>query len=155
MDETNETLRQIQKTLSNLQHDYQALAQTIETLNGRVNVLAGVQAAVAPSSQATPNLNQVAAEINPAESTSTAIPPPGPDNVMQQSETGPESSTIRRPSLTSRIILTTYPRQSGIDPIPLTWGHSDPRARGPVVVSRNPSTVRRRNGAVSGFLARW
>ena len=49
-------------------------------------------------------------------------------------------------SLTSRIILTTYPGQSGIDPLPMKWGAADPTERGPVAVSRHTSTVRRRNG---------
>ena len=50
-----------------------------------------------------------------------------------------------------KIILTTYPGQSGIDPIPLRWGNADPTERGPVAVSRAPSTIRRRNGML-GFL---
>lgn len=41
---------------------------------------------------------------------------------------------------------STYPKQIGIDPIQLNWGNSDPALRGPVVVSRAPSTIRRRNG---------
>ncbi|KAK9365758.1 GTP cyclohydrolase N terminal-domain-containing protein [Lipomyces kononenkoae] len=52
----------------------------------------------------------------------------------------------------NRIVLSTYPNQSGIDPIPLQWGAANPRVRGPVVVSRSLSTVRKRNavGAHSG-----
>lgn len=53
--------------------------------------------------------------------------------------------TERRPSITSRIILTTYPGQSGIDPVPMNWGDGDPLKRGPVVVSRHTKTIRRRN----------
>lgn len=41
--------------------------------------------------------------------------------------------------------MTTYPGQSGIDPIPLEWGESNPEKRGPVVVSRGNNTIRRRN----------
>jgi len=40
----------------------------------------------------------------------------------------------------------TYPKQIGINPLPLHWGHPDPSKRGPVVVSRLASTIRRRNG---------
>lgn len=40
----------------------------------------------------------------------------------------------------------TYPGQSGINPFPMDWGNKDDQLRGPVVVSRNPSTIRRRNG---------
>ncbi|KAH6698698.1 GTP cyclohydrolase II [Verticillium dahliae] len=59
------------------------------------------------------------------------------------------SSPEQRSGFTSRIVLTTYPKQSGIDPLPLKWGHPDPLIRGPVVVSRLSSTLRRRN-AVGG-----
>jgi GTP cyclohydrolase II len=41
--------------------------------------------------------------------------------------------------------LTTYPGQSVVDPISLNWGAADPQARGPVVVSRNGPTLRKRN----------
>ena len=40
----------------------------------------------------------------------------------------------------------TYPGQSGINPLPMDWGHKDPQERGPVVVSRGQTTIRRRNG---------
>ncbi|KAK9458315.1 GTP cyclohydrolase N terminal-domain-containing protein [Dipodascopsis uninucleata] len=51
-----------------------------------------------------------------------------------------------------KIVLTTYPDQYGIEPIPLVWGAADPRVRGPIVVSRLPSSMRKRNaiGAHSG-----
>lgn len=51
----------------------------------------------------------------------------------------------------SRIILTTYPGQSGIHPVAMNWGHADPIQRGPVLVSRNQSTIRRRNGTRFGI----
>lgn len=45
----------------------------------------------------------------------------------------------------SRVVLTTYPRQIGIKPLPMEWGAADPLQRGPVAVSRSPSTIGRRN----------
>ncbi|KAH7240390.1 GTP cyclohydrolase N terminal-domain-containing protein [Fusarium solani] len=44
-----------------------------------------------------------------------------------------------------RIILTTYPGQSVVDPVDLTWGDADPKKRGPVLVSRSGKTLTRRN----------
>ncbi|KAJ5647613.1 hypothetical protein N7490_003985 [Penicillium lividum] len=44
-----------------------------------------------------------------------------------------------------RIILTTYPGQSVVNPIPLEWGKMDPQERGPVLVSRNKKTITHRN----------
>jgi len=40
----------------------------------------------------------------------------------------------------------TYPGQSGINPFPMDWGNKDFQLRGPVVVSRGQTTIRRRNG---------
>lgn len=42
----------------------------------------------------------------------------------------------------------TYPKQTGIKPIPLNWGAPEPTERGPIVVSRYSSTIRRRNGTL-------
>ncbi|KAF5658092.1 gtp cyclohydrolase ii [Fusarium heterosporum] len=57
------------------------------------------------------------------------------------------SSDQRQQGFTSRIILTTYPKQIGINPLPMDWGNADPAKRGPIVVSRAASTIRRRNGS--------
>ncbi|KAL4884249.1 GTP cyclohydrolase N terminal-domain-containing protein [Aspergillus karnatakaensis] len=60
-----------------------------------------------------------------------------------------ETITVQSPTSSSRyskhIVLTTYPGQSGIDPVPLEWGASDARSRGPVVVSRSGTFLKRRN----------
>ncbi|KAI1663196.1 gtp cyclohydrolase ii protein [Pyrenophora tritici-repentis] len=65
-------------------------------------------------------------------------------------EQPPESADAppRRTSVSkfSKIILTSYPGQAGVDPLPMEWGAKDPAVRGPVVVSRHPNTIRRRNG---------
>ncbi|KAF4512647.1 hypothetical protein G6O67_000001 [Ophiocordyceps sinensis] len=63
----------------------------------------------------------------------------------QQAQAASMSSGVSKPGFTSRIVLTTYPKQIGIDPVPIDWGNPDPQQRGPVVVSRSPSTIRRRN----------
>ncbi len=54
-----------------------------------------------------------------------------------------------------RIILTTYPDQVGINPLPLKWGATTAQERGPVLASRLPpgnANLKRRNaiGAYSG-----
>lgn len=72
----------------------------------------------------------------------------GPDTAPEEkavSEGLPGTSTSSRNTMSSRIILTTYPKQTGIQPLPMRWGHPDPKQRGPVVVSRATSTIRRRN----------
>ncbi|GAA5822512.1 hypothetical protein JCM3770_002443, partial [Rhodotorula araucariae] len=51
-----------------------------------------------------------------------------------------------------RVILTTYPGQVGIHPIPLNWGAGTADERGPVVASRQAKSLKLRNaiGAYSG-----
>jgi len=51
-----------------------------------------------------------------------------------------------------RVVLTTYPGQVGINPIPLNWGAPTPEQRGPVVASRQPKSLKVRNaiGAYGG-----
>ncbi|KAL4737692.1 GTP cyclohydrolase N terminal-domain-containing protein [Aspergillus similis] len=60
-----------------------------------------------------------------------------------------ETTAVQSPTSASRyskhIVLTTYPGQSGIDPVPLEWGAPDAESRGPVVVSRSGAFVKRRN----------
>lgn len=41
--------------------------------------------------------------------------------------------------------MTTYPGQSGIDPVPLVWGAPDAKSRGPVIVTRSAGMLKRRN----------
>ncbi|EJD45665.1 cyclohydrolase [Auricularia subglabra TFB-10046 SS5] len=52
----------------------------------------------------------------------------------------------------SRVILTTYPGQTGIHPLPLNWTGPTAAERGPVVCSRQASSIKLRNaiGAHSG-----
>ncbi|KAH7363451.1 uracil-regulated protein 1 [Plectosphaerella cucumerina] len=56
-----------------------------------------------------------------------------------------EAEVPTKPLYTGRIILTTYPGQSVVDPLPLKWGEADPQERGPVLVSRSGETLKRRN----------
>ncbi|TPX30869.1 GTP cyclohydrolase II [Synchytrium microbalum] len=49
------------------------------------------------------------------------------------------------PSSKGSVILTTYPGQAGISPVPLSWGASDPKIRGPIVASRYPGSIKYRN----------
>jgi hypothetical protein len=73
------------------------------------------------------------AALLPAEA-GTQSPPPTPAS--------PDSKSS---GFSSRVVLTTYPKQIGIKPLPLEWGAADPLRRGPVTVSRLPSTIGRRN----------
>lgn len=147
--DTNALLQEILSSLKSLKQDHAQLASAVDTINGRVNTLAGVKQIQdgvaydgnAPSPRTPPrighrsrdsvgSLDGYGKDINAehaGEHAQSTSPPP------------------RRSSTTSKIILTSYPGQSGVDPIPLKWGARDPKERGPVVVTRSPSTIRRRN----------
>ncbi|KAL1842506.1 hypothetical protein VTJ49DRAFT_5112 [Mycothermus thermophilus] len=72
---------------------------------------------------------------------------PSPSTVLPAeagTQSPPPSAGIKS-SFSSRVVLTTYPKQIGIKPIPLEWGAADPLQRGPVTVSRSASTIGKRN----------
>jgi hypothetical protein len=135
----------------NLLHDdHQRLTNTIESINSRVNILANAQqvseAAVNKLPSDTITLNGVTSSLSQQkpDSSGPAIP------MVESTQDVTESSTLtpipKRPTVTSRIILTTYPGQAGINPVFMNWGHKDSSQRGPVVVSRAHGTLGRRNG---------
>ena len=150
-------LKQIFSTVQSIQRDYQHLSAAVESIQAQINLISGVK-----------QPQDIAGKIHPSQT--CIAPTPSTGDQQSASETDPDSNAQasslelgsagssearsdgephgRKPSATatSRIILTTYPGQSGIDPLIMNWGHADALERGPVVVSRNQSTIRRRNG---------
>ncbi|KAI9772951.1 MAG: hypothetical protein M1840_008833 [Geoglossum simile] len=131
-------------------HDgLQQLTRTVELISGRVDVLAGNQQV----SEAT--ANRISSDAIALNYTTGSLPEQKPDSsttsvfpVVETAQDANEPALIlarKKPTATSRIILTTYPGQVGIDPITMNWGHKDHSQRGPVVVSRSHGTLRRRN----------
>lgn len=143
----SKVLEEILSSLKSLQQENAALSATVEAISGKVNVLAGVKETkeAANGSNGSPALRPMPKVYTPAWSTdnlgSAALTTP---NGSQSISPPPEGG--RRGSITSKIILTSYPGQAGVDPLPMSWGAKDPAQRGPVVVSRNVGTIRRRNG---------
>lgn len=147
-----DVLDKILDTLQKLQSDHQQLSLKTDGISQRVDILAlgsrDVHPGAGPASDA---------EI--PDSVSSLVPG---DNQAEQDSSRKGSAQLGRPavastpsrksSITSRIILTTYPGQSGVDPLLMDWGHKDPSQRGPVVVSRHQKTVKRRNGQKSILL---
>lgn len=148
-----ELLNRIQVTLQSIQQDYHHLSTTVASIEGRVNVLAGVkklQDAAEKSSLTANGAKAIQTHLATEDvvSMESAAPLPSTTLVHYDSSTEKPALSSRSSSgaSTSRIILTTYPGQSGIDPLVMNWGHQAPNQRGPVVVSRSQSTIRRRNG---------
>lgn len=153
----HDLLKQILATLQSIQSDYRQLSTALDTIEGRVNILAGVKQIYNAAENGQEIYDEEKASENSGRGhdsrvssltdSSNMLLTDVPSNPASVQIVKPVSSG-RIPSSTasSRIILTTYPGQSGIDPLVLNWGHRDPLQRGPVVVSRSQSTIRRRNG---------
>ena len=152
-------LNEVLQTLKVMKLEHQQLSTTVNTINGRVNMLAGVKTVqdIAGSNNRTVDHGRNAdrsrrSEQDPGVFTATTEIPASPSLPVVASsnhngqQSGSNPSTAKGSPSTSRIILTTYPGQSGIDPLVMNWGHKDATQRGPVVVSRSQSTIRRRNG---------
>ncbi|KAI1500916.1 GTP cyclohydrolase N terminal-domain-containing protein [Biscogniauxia marginata] len=125
------SMADVLQALKVIQENQGKLATEVEAISQRLDAVAPTtqdEKALPPSVGTTAVSSVTAAEAvtdSPAATTTAAV---------QAQESG----------FTSRIILTTYPKQIGIRPLPLNWGAPAPE-RGPVVVSRSSSTIRRRN----------
>ncbi|RMZ15125.1 hypothetical protein D0860_01772 [Hortaea werneckii] len=144
-DDSNALLQEILGTLKSLKQDHSQLSSAVDAINGRVNVLAGVK-------QSHEGIAHDASYPSPrVGASSPRVPTRSRDSVSSFDGKEPNgqahtaSSPARSSALTSKIILTSYPGQAGVDPLPMEWGAKDPEKRGPVVVSRAPSTIKRRN----------
>ena len=152
--DTASLLAQILTSLNSLRQEQSHLATAIDTLNARVNSLAaaGVQQTqpngtdhdVATTSSISPRILPVSSPIlaprGHASRGSTASIEgsgraingggSGHGNGSSESTTLLPPASPRRSSVTSKIILTSYPGQSGVDPLPMEWGARDPQKRG-------------------------
>jgi hypothetical protein len=137
-------LKEILDGLKALRTENSVLAASVDTINGRVNMLAGIKQIKDEAASETANGTLNGEKANGAAESGKTV-----EAVNQQYEQPPAiADQPRRASVskTSKIILTSYPGQAGVDPLPMEWGAKDPAVRGPVVVSRHANTIRRRNG---------
>ena len=147
------TADQILAALKALQVEQRALTSSVDAINGRVNALFGVHQVKQLAGQDGPENGaklsaKLSADPQAHASQSSVAQRASPSLTAEErveSEHAVQAPASTKPSATSKIILTTYPGQSGIDPLVMNWGHKDPAVRGPVVVSRGSSTIRRRN----------
>ncbi|KAJ8126322.1 hypothetical protein O1611_g7316 [Lasiodiplodia mahajangana] len=123
----------ILQALKAIQENQTKLAAEVESVSNRLDTLA-------PSTQS-PVLN---GKLSPESTLPAGSPLPQAALASSAKESPSASAQAEEAGFTSRIILTTYPKQIGINPIPLNWGAPGPE-RGPVVVSRSSSTIRKRN----------
>lgn len=137
---TERLLSEIAASLRTLQQEHAQLANVVDGIQGKVNVLAQVK-------EVTKHSHAVKSDqVHPKPAIPSPFAPPEPVDRHTPSPSALSNAGARRSSLPSKITLTSYPGQAGVDAIPLHWGSSDPSVRGPVVVSRGPGTIGRRNG---------
>ncbi|KAK2765890.1 Uracil-regulated protein 1 [Arachnomyces sp. PD_36] len=138
-----DVLSKILETLQKLQLDQQQLSVKTDLISQRVDLLSA-GSDVHPGAIRTAEAEVPGSTASPVPTLSPADKDASGKDSDRPAQPAP-SSPARKSSITSRIILTTYPNQSGVDPLPMAWGHKDPALRGPVVVSRHQKTVKRRN----------
>jgi GTP cyclohydrolase II len=143
---TELVLSEILATLKKMQVDHGNLAANVEALQSKVDTNSALSQLKSLPHQRKSSLRD-SPSLDPIQLGKSALGTASPPTDATLVPRVPSSPTMgaRKSSVTSRIILTTYPGQSGIDPIPLEWGEGDPSKRGPVVVSRHHNTIRRRN----------
>jgi GTP cyclohydrolase II len=143
-------LKALKQGQIDLKTEQNAVGATIEAINGRVNALAGVKQSrdgiAHDASLPSPVINPIGTQTlsqsqSSPPSASVEAGQPTPPNGSSELASAPP----RRGGTFSKIILTSYPGQAGVDPLPMEWGAQDPQKRGPIVVSRHPDTIRRRN----------
>ncbi|KAL8923412.1 MAG: hypothetical protein Q9172_003161 [Xanthocarpia lactea] len=162
METNNDILNQILRTLGSVQDSYKQLAEDVLSIKERIEVLSRPQSQHGALEGKDEDIGTAKIGSNTAkQDPMKALPPATPilspslpsldgspklssnEKTASEKTASPQRRTAT--SLSSRIILTTYPGQSGIDPIAMNWGYHDQLKRGPVVVSRSQSTIRRRN----------
>ncbi|KAH8984461.1 GTP cyclohydrolase N terminal-domain-containing protein [Lactarius akahatsu] len=143
-------LAQILTQLESLQLSQQVLQAKIDTLTNPVSP--GTWPA---SSHGLPSpIPASSLSLDGAPST----PPSGPTQAIATSvgEKGVDGISAEKERekvlYPGRVLLTTYPDQHGVKPVPLKWGAANPTERGPVIPSRLASSIKQRNaiGAHSG-----
>ncbi|KAI1468497.1 GTP cyclohydrolase N terminal-domain-containing protein [Daldinia caldariorum] len=135
MTDVLEALKGIQENQAKLASEVESVSLRLDTLAPPIQVPSldnGKLSALSAGASASPIRTTLAADE--------------PDSGDTSPTTKKDAAQAQRSGFTSRIILTTYPKQIGINPLPLQWGAPDALTRGPVVVSRSSSTIRRRNG---------
>lgn len=132
-------LSEIKAALQAISQSQSQLVSTVNSMSKRIGDLEHSGVGVTTHDSHDAEADDAGAASSSAASASRSAETPS----LRPADAGTPSPA--KSGFTSRIILTTYPNQIGIKPLPMEWGAADPLKRGPVTVSRAPSTIRRRN----------
>ena len=148
--DSSQVLQDVQRTLQAMQIDLQRLSESVSSLENRV--ISTTKSPVPPGEKHSPQGLSVQSKPIVSQAVQSNASQESPTRPTSSNSTqgevfdrGPSTSSPAPPIQTSKIILTTYPSQSGINPLPMSWGQKIALRRGPVVVSRGKTSVRRRN----------
>ncbi|KAK4127706.1 hypothetical protein N657DRAFT_653859 [Parathielavia appendiculata] len=136
-------LEDVKEALKAISLGQAKLLSAVETLSQRVAELEKEEDRRRPGSSGTDGLKRTETPLAGGYTPSPSAVLPA--EAGTQSPPPMAASPDFKSSFSSRVVLTTYPKQLGIRPLPLEWGAADPLQRGPVTVSRSPSTIGRRN----------
>ncbi|KAI4226136.1 MAG: hypothetical protein L6R36_003378 [Xanthoria steineri] len=151
MEIPHDVINQILRTVESVQDGQKQLAEDVLSIKGRLELLAlqqdhnekeediGTTKNVSNTNKQSPD------RLLSASTNASSLPSLQGSRQVSFNDKPAAPQRSAATSLSSRIILTTYPGQAGIDPIAMSWGHHDQMQRGPVVVSRSQSTIKRRN----------
>ncbi|KAI0446616.1 GTP cyclohydrolase N terminal-domain-containing protein [Xylaria telfairii] len=123
----------ILEALKVIQENQAKIAAEFESFSHRLDILAPPAHSPTLTEKSSPENNLPGEVALPQAALATSL-----------KESSSAKTQAEKAGFSSRIILTTYPKQIGINPVPLNWGAPGPE-RGPVVVSRSSSTIRKRN----------
>ena len=145
MSKISEQLDNIVAWLQRLQEEQGRLSSAVNTVTEKVHILTNLKEIH--------DFHTLGHNRRPSGHSPRSDPKHIPPEPIDRAASNPSPSTNfgadslpRRASASSKITLTSYPGQVNVDPIPLAWGSIDPIRRGPVICSRNHSTIKRRNG---------
>ncbi|KAI0012808.1 putative GTP cyclohydrolase II [Xylariaceae sp. FL0662B] len=137
------SMAEVLQALKSIQESQSRLATEVESVSQRLDALA--PSTQEPSQGRSEKISSPAVgDVTPNAATQTPVTTDETD-VDNAASATPVGTQAQKSGFTSRIVLTTYPKQIGINPIPFDWGAPEPSQRGPVIVSRSSSTIRRRN----------
>ncbi|ODA78467.1 hypothetical protein RJ55_05848 [Drechmeria coniospora] len=134
----------VQKVLHEIRRDQTQLLAAVESISEKLGT--GFSASAPTTSMP---ISSMTSDHHVKQSTA-AVGLEVEDTTESHAITTSPVSSATKPELATRIVLTTYPNQTGINPLPMDWGNIDPKKRGPVIVSRSPSTIHRRNAIGGG-----
>ncbi|KAJ9129776.1 Uracil-regulated protein 1 [Coniochaeta hoffmannii] len=143
-------LDDIKGALKHIAESQSQLVSAFDTLSQRVDEIAKSKSESTTKPLTRSENSNVALQSAAALSSAAGLPAQSPSILPADANLASPGTAATSPpgvksGFTSRIILTTYPKQIGINPLPMDWGNPDPLLRGPVAVSRSASTIRRRN----------